>query len=123
MRLNSKLPAEDVYECKNLETLKLSTLECILEGWEWNVGMLDDYQPILTEEEEWSWRISDDFVETLASLDDETVADAATKWAETDEMRLSRWTPNITREVIEALRQIAARAKATHRPMFLYHCL
>jgi hypothetical protein len=119
---NQNAPQEDRAQYKGFTPLELSVLQSLIEGWEWDVSMMDSFTRILERDggERLIHQLPDGFLERLASLDDAAVTAASEAWAQTEELACA---PAGVRPAIADLRRLAQRARSSGRGVFLWNCV
>ena len=112
------LPDSDRAQGKSLTPLELSTLWAILQGREWDVSMMNDFQCILNEDEgeRLIHRIPATVVSQLTQCDPEGLKRAASRWAQTDELACD---PSDIEPLLETLIRLAHRAQETGKNLYL----
>jgi hypothetical protein len=104
------LSDSDRAEGASLTTLELSTLWAILEGREWDVKMMDEFQCVLEEDdgERSIYRLPAALVSKLTLCDTDTLTRATAQWAQTDEIACD---PSDIQPLMETLIRLARRAQ------------
>jgi hypothetical protein len=113
---------DDRVQTKRITPLELSTLAAILEGKQWDIDMMDQFEQVLVVDggERVIHQVPPALVERLAALSPEDVARAAERWSATEELSCA---PEDVRPVIEDLARLAVRTRATSRQLFLWNCV
>jgi hypothetical protein len=107
---------------RRIDPVKLGTLQAILGGGDQLLGI--ENRPALlanpNEADEWMLRLTDALVQGLASLTKQQRRAAARRWAETAELQADRWFAKDAASVIEALSELAKRASAEQKNVYVW---
>lgn len=108
-------------EYKRLTSLEFGTLWAILvaEEWDFERHKLED----VLSGETWLCRFPDEYAAALAALTPENVEAASDAWAQTEELAMSGFEPEHSREVLEDLVRLAREAQARDRSLYLWGSL
>lgn len=112
-----KLPC---VQFKGADPVKLASLWSILGGGE-TLELVNEFRPALlapNAESSFLNRLPLAWCTAIAGI--EAVAPIARLWATTDELKFDRWKLTDAREVIKALQELAIRAIAESKGMFLW---
>ena len=117
-----ELPETDVASYNMVTPLELSMLWAILQGREWQVEMLNEFQCLLQRDggERLIHRFPDAMVGLLAVTTDDVVAQVAPRWAAIEELC---WPPAAALPVLRDLRRLAERARETGRSLYVWNCM
>ncbi len=116
-RSQTGIPASDLLEAKGITCVELSTLLALLDGKEWQEGLLDLFPPVGGEPSGLT-RVADQLLGRLTDFDydlDQVAAD----WAATEEMQ---WEAEEARTLVDELAQHAMRARSAGKPVYLWNC-
>jgi len=116
-RSQSGIRSSELLEAKGITCVELSTLLALLDGKEWQDGLLDLFPPV-GEESSGLTRISDRLLGRLTDFDYD-LNRVATDWAATEEMQ---WEAEEARGLIDDLAQLAVRARSVGKPVYLWNC-
>jgi hypothetical protein len=106
---------------KKVDQVKLATLQQFLAGGEFQPTIEALFRPALVapgDEDSKLFRLPREWVEAVAGID--AVGPLAEAWAATEECRLDNWSVEDAAEVIVSLRDLARRALAESKGMFLW---
>jgi hypothetical protein len=106
----------------SITPLEISTLGAILQGVEWDVDMMDAFECLLVRDggERLIHRLPAGLVSELASADEQTLNDAAEKWARTDELECD---PSDVQPILDGLFRLSRRSHETNRNVCLWNCV
>jgi hypothetical protein len=80
--------------------------------------MLEEFEEVsINEKEQWIWKIPDDFVETLNSIDESEIRRASEEWSKAKDSIFDLETALV---LIGGMRRVAKRAQLAKQPMYLY---
>lgn len=105
-------------QLKDLDTIKLGTLAFILQDRDFkDVDAVVDYSEFELlasdgEEGPWVFRIPDDLIISLTSTSDDSLAEASSKWAGTEELEMDGWSEQDASEVVGEIAGLAKLAGA-----------
>jgi hypothetical protein len=106
---------------KGVDQVKLATLQALVSGGELQSHIEELCRPALVapgKETSFLYRLPLAWVEAIAGI--KKVAPLAKDWAATEECQLDNWTAKDASEVIGSLRELAKRAVAESKGMFLW---
>jgi len=106
---------------KGVDQIKLATLQALVGGGEVQSLIRELCRPALVapgDENSTLFRLPPAWIEAVAGI--KKVAPVAKKWAATEELQLDHWKTKDAAEVIESLRELARRAVAESKGMFLW---
>ena len=115
------LPGVDV---KGMGLVAIAMLYAIMTGTEFDPGLADF--PFVGEHPEdgpWANLLPDEFVRSLAQLDDPMLEDVAHQWAATEELRLENWSFEDVHSRLGEVRTLAQRAIQEGKPIYIWTCL
>lgn len=109
---------------KNVTSLELSMLWVILQGREWDDVDLDAFGEVQFADDgsRSVHRFPDDFVASLAELDDAATRSAAERWIDIEEFG-DLWDVTAGVEVISDIRRLAMMATESGQGVFIWNCL
>ena len=112
----------DRKQYRNFTALELSTLWAIMQGTEWEVGLMDEFPELLglDDGERFVHRLPKVMIEALARMTREGVLASSAKWAATDELRCP---PSDVQPIIEDLIQLSQEASAKDKCVYLWNSL
>lgn len=108
-------------QLKGVDPVKLASLWSILGGGEW-LPLVDELMrpALLAPGDDFNrlYRMPQKWVEAVAGIG--TIAPVAKLWAATDEFNFVKWRLADAREILNPLRELAKRALAESKGMFLW---
>jgi hypothetical protein len=111
-------------DIKGVDSVKLTKLHSFLSGTTFK-ELLIQYDPVAEASEDgpWVFILPTDLVDRLASLDEAGIASIATKWGNTEEFRLDKWSQSAVSDVLNRIANLARQASAQHKCIFAWMSL
>jgi len=109
----------DSADYKGMTTSELSGLWALLQGVEWEMGLLDEFEIVVNEDEGECTieRFPGPMVSALADLSAQQAQLIAQKWYEADEFE----SPELCAEILADLVRLARRALETRQNVYLFN--
>jgi hypothetical protein len=119
-----EIPSEaDRYQFKRITPLEAAAFLAAIRGVDDRIPLLDEFVLLTPEDaEEWTVTIPEDMTAGLAALQPQGIAELARELAHRTEEELG-WTAEEFEPVVSALADLARRAQASGRRMYLWNCL
>ena len=108
---------------KNVDWIKLATLQQLLGQGTYNEALEELTHPVLLREKhigDLLTRLPLPLVETLAKISTEKLNTVAHQWSQTEEMQLDKWPMEECKEVIQELSELARRAVDEGTNLYLW---
>ena len=86
---------DDRVDLKGIDHVKITKLDCLLTGREWDVEIINREYPIVHEASEdgpWVSRVSDALVKRLVELDEKSVSELSERWWQIEEFQPAKWS-------------------------------
>lgn len=108
-------------ELPSLDPLKLLTLYTIVADVEFDEDMIELFPMVGGDEEEGPWVVEIPAVlrDALVALPADKLPEAASQWADTDELQDEGWSTDQAGLVIESLKKLASLSKTTAQQLYL----
>lgn len=119
---------ESVSDCdkcqfKNLTPLQAAQFLAVLRGQEYVIEMIREFELVTPEDaDDWTMIVPDDMAIALAKIEGPGIADTAARFADVTSEELG-WSPDDFVPIVSALSELAKRAIATQKKMYLWNCL
>lgn len=116
-------PASDRFQFKSITPLEAAGVLSVLRGGGDAVKLIGEFKLLTPEDaEEWTMRIPDDMVASLASIAEPRLSEVAAQCSVVTAEEIG-WSPDDFRVVLTHLHDLATRAQETERAMYLWNSL
>ena len=116
-------PAEDRCQVRHITPLEAAGLLSVFRGGGDRIKMTNEFSLITPQNAEaWTMRIPTDMVTSLAGIEDAKMPEVAKACADVTREEL-HWSQKDFEQLLRALRNLARRAKANGKQMYLWNSL
>lgn len=119
----------DRVDLKGILQVELSYLQCILMGCNWNVEMVDEYEPLFEASDEGPWvcRVPVALVDRLAEIQETELDNVARSWWAIDEFQPGIWGKGWELSEVKGhlteLVKLAKRCETERKSLYMWICL